>query len=294
MTRNTCFLTAFAACLTLTACGVPRDIHDSVAQDLEDTLIELSEQQRVVALQRKQLEGTSAELEAAKTRELEAKERADALAKELERARGKLDSTSDKADELGAKLAATRAELEQLRRAREAAERRAAQYRAITERLAEMTRAGTLAVVYRDGKMVIQLSNAILFDVGSSKLRGPGRTALGEVADALKSVQRDFLVAGHTDDVPIRTKKYPDNWVLSSARAIEVVRFLKREGVDPGRLAAAGFGPYDPVAPNTSEEGRARNRRIEIILLPDVSELPPMPDASATPDAPPADDGARP
>ena len=72
------------------------------------------------------------------------------------------------------------------------------------------------------------------------------------------------------------------------------MRYLKREGVDPGRLAAAGFGPYDPVAPNTSEDGRARNRRIEIILLPDVSELPPMPDASAQPDAPSADDGARP
>jgi chemotaxis protein MotB len=294
MTRPPRPLIALAACLTLAACGVPRDLHDSVAQDLEDTLIELSEQQRVVALQRAQLEGAAAELEAAKTREDEAAERADALAKELERARGKLDSTSDKADELGAELAATRAELEQLRRAREAAERRAAQYRAITERLAEMTRAGTLAVVYRDGKMVIQLSNAILFDVGSSKLRGPGRAALAEVADALKSVQRDFLVAGHTDDVPIKTKKYPDNWVLSSARAIEVVRFLKREGVDPGRLAAAGFGPYDPVAPNTTEEGRARNRRIEVILLPDVSELPPMPDASSTPEAAPVDDGARP
>jgi chemotaxis protein MotB len=77
-------------------------------------------------------------------------------------------------------------------------------------------------------------------------------------------------VEGHTDDVPIKSAAFPSNWELSAARAIAVVRFLQDQGVDPAKLAAAGYGEYQPIAGNDTPEGRAQNRRIEITLAASV------------------------
>ncbi|MEO1175125.1 MAG: OmpA family protein, partial [Myxococcota bacterium] len=85
---------------------------------------------------------------------------------------------------------------------------------------------------------------------------------------------RRFLIAGHTDDQRIRTKRFPNNWHLSTARAVSVLEFFVDQGFTPNNLAAAGYGEFSPVAPNDSKENRALNRRIEIILVPDLSELP--------------------
>jgi chemotaxis protein MotB len=93
---------------------------------------------------------------------------------------------------------------------------------------------------------------------------------------------RDFLVAGHTDNVPIRTMLYPSNWELSTRRAVEVVHILVAQGMNPKVLAAAGYGEFDTVAPNDTAEHRAQNRRIEIVLQPNLSDLPPLDDATAT------------
>jgi chemotaxis protein MotB len=84
---------------------------------------------------------------------------------------------------------------------------------------------------------------------------------------------RTFQVAGDTDDVPIKTQRFPSNWELSTARAVEVVRFLIAQGVDPHALSAAGYGEFDPVASNDKADGRAKNRRIEIALQPNLDEL---------------------
>ena len=161
--------------------------------------------------------------------------------------------------------------------ARARAEARAAQYRKLTEKLAAMVRSGKLTVKIRNGKMVIQLPNNVLFDAGKSKLKDAGREALVEVAAILAGFDRNYLIAGHTDNVPISSGRYESNWALSTARAVEVVTFLQENGVEPKKIAAAGYGEYDPVASNDTEEGKALNRRIEIILMPNLDELPQIP-----------------
>ena len=90
---------------------------------------------------------------------------------------------------------------------------------------------------------------------------------------------RHFQVAGDTDNVPIQTARFPSNWELSTARAVEVVRFLVARGMHADMLSAAGFGEFDPVLSNDTAEGRTTNRRIEIVLQPNVDELVAVPPA---------------
>jgi chemotaxis protein MotB len=130
----------------------------------------------------------------------------------------------------------------------------------------------------RDGRMVLQMRNDVLFDSGRTTVKDEGKDALQEVAGVLMTLNgRKFQVVGHTDNDPISSPRYPSNWELSTARAVAVVRYLIEEGVDTAMLSAAGYGPFDPVASNETPEGKARNRRIEIVLQPDLSELVSMP-----------------
>jgi chemotaxis protein MotB len=95
------------------------------------------------------------------------------------------------------------------------------------------------------------------------------------VAAILKDFSdRKFIVAGHTDNVALKSGKFKDNWDLSTARAITVTTFLIEKGVNPTSLSAAGYGEFDPIADNGTEDGRQQNRRIEIILAPNIEELP--------------------
>jgi chemotaxis protein MotB len=123
-----------------------------------------------------------------------------------------------------------------------------------------------------EGKLTLSMVEAILFDSGKANVKKAGKDALKKVAEVLKNVKdQDIIVAGHTDNVPITSKlaaTYPTNWELSSARAIAVVKLLEADGVDPKLLLAAGFGEFRPVADNGTPEGRAQNRRMEIILMP--------------------------
>jgi chemotaxis protein MotB len=125
--------------------------------------------------------------------------------------------------------------------------------------------------------MVVELAENILFDSGKSDLKKEGQEALTEVAAVLSSIpNRDFQIAGHTDDIPIKSAKFPSNWELSTARAVEVTRYLSTKGVDPSRLSAAGYAETQPVASNADTEGRKQNRRIEIVLMPNLDELPDL------------------
>jgi chemotaxis protein MotB len=127
--------------------------------------------------------------------------------------------------------------------------------------------------------MTVKLSNAILFDSGKSKLRTEGRDAVAQLVPALKTVgDREFLVSGHTDNVPIKTARFKSNWELSTARAVSMVDEMIADGYPPQRLGAAGFGEFDPVESNDSKEGREQNRRIEIVLMPNIEELPAAPE----------------
>ncbi len=175
---------------------------------------------------------------------------------------------------LATSLEQARSRLEELRRAQAAAERRAETMRQLVEQFRKMADAGQLKVVVRRGRMVLQLPSEVLFDPGRAELRPQGKAALAEVARVLKTMPgRQFQVAGHTDDVPISTAKYPSNWYLSATRAIHVVDFLIKDGMDPHTLSAAGYGQFDPIAPNDTPEDKAKNRRIEIVIQPNVDEL---------------------
>jgi chemotaxis protein MotB len=104
-------------------------------------------------------------------------------------------------------------------------------------------------------------------------------TTLGEVAKVLSQIKdREFQVAGHTDDVPVTTKSLVDNWNLSALRAVAVVRALQEMGVSPKNLSASGYSEYSPMVKNDSKDHQAQNRRIEIILMPNLNELPDLTD----------------
>jgi chemotaxis protein MotB len=184
-----------------------------------------------------------------------------------------------RAEALKASLDATSAADAQLRRAQGAAVARAELYRQLAFRLKSMIDARELSIVLRDGRMVLRMPNDVLFDSGSVVVKPAGLKALGVIAGVLKSVpDRRFQVAGHTDTVPIATPRFASNWDLSTARAVEVVRVLATHGLRQPLLSAAGYGEFDPVASNDSNDGRAKNRRIEIAVQPNINELVILPD----------------
>lgn len=178
---------------------------------------------------------------------------------------------------LAEKQGVTMKELQELRAEKAKREKELSVYKGLFSQLKKLVDAGTIEVGFRKGRMVVKLSNAILFDSGKSKLRPEGVTAVGQLVPALASVgKRDFLVAGHTDNDPIKTARYKSNWELSTARSVEMVKTMIEAGYPPAQIGAAGFGEYDPVADNASPDGKELNRRIEIILMPQLGEIPGM------------------
>lgn len=221
--------------------------------------------------------------------DLDAKQRALAADEErvrdlnatLERERGERDASARaSADELArirGEKEATQVELDDLRRQRDAQEQRLAAYRELQQKFRALVDSGKLEIGFRNGQMVVKLPSSILFPSGSDKLSAAGEQALAAVTQVLIEFKdRRFLVAGHTDNVPIKTRTFRNNWVLSTARAVAVVESMIANGMAAGNLAAAGYGAEDPVAANDSEANRELNRRIEIILVPNLSELPQL------------------
>ena len=125
--------------------------------------------------------------------------------------------------------------------------------------------------------MVVELPEAVLFASGSARLKKDGAKILAQVAPVLVGLKdRSFQVGGYTDNVPIRTKRFPSNWELSAARAVDVTELLIEYGMPGSRVSAAAYGETHPVASNDTKEGRAQNRRIEIALMPNLDELPDL------------------
>jgi chemotaxis protein MotB len=122
---------------------------------------------------------------------------------------------------------------------------------------------------------VTVVSDKVLFSPGSADLQPIGRQVLGVVADVVREVPNDLMVEGHTDNTPINTAQFPSNWELSTERATHVLRELvERNGIPAERVSAAGYGEHHPVASNTSADGRARNRRVELVILSQVPVVP--------------------
>jgi len=166
-----------------------------------------------------------------------------------------------------------------LRRAQAAAIARSELYRQLAHRLKSMVDAGQLTIGLREGRMVLQMPNDVLFDTGSATVKASGMATLKQVAAVLKSVtDRHFQVAGHTDNVPIKNSRYASNWELSTERAVDVVRVLMEQGLRPTVLSAAGYGEFAPIFSNDIAESRAKNRRVEITVQPNIDEVVGIPE----------------
>ena len=145
-------------------------------------------------------------------------------------------------------------------------------YKSLLEKMKSEISKGQVTISELKGKLTVNMVDSILFDSGKAEVKKGGLEVLGKVISILKDVKdKEIRIEGHTDNVQIvgaLAKRYPTNWELSAARAINVTRYLQAEGIDPGQLEAVAYGEWKPVGDNGTEEGRAKNRRIEIILVP--------------------------
>ncbi len=237
----------------------------------------VDELEAALADAQKQLGATQAELDREKQKNSELQAENESLQSRMAQLDIEIKGLNDQIEQLAKNANATKAELDELRAEKAKREAELAVYRQLINDLRSLVDAGTIKLKFRKGRLTVELANAILFDSGSAKLKKEGKQALADLSTALKKAgQRDFLIAGHTDNIPMKSAKFANNWELSSGRAITVVKSLEENGMNPKMLGAAGFAEHDPVGDNASKEGRAENRRIEIILMPKLGEIPGM------------------
>jgi chemotaxis protein MotB len=183
-------------------------------------------------------------------------------------------SLQDQIAALEEKNVALHSEAEALERQRKAeVEEMRGTYQNLLENMKGEIAKGEITITQLRGKLKVNMLDEILFDSGRTTVKPQGIEVLERVGSILLNVKdRAISIEGHTDNVPIGaelSKMYPTNWELSAARATTVARYLQEKiGLDPGLLSAIGYGEYQPVASNESEEGQAKNRRIEIVLVP--------------------------
>jgi chemotaxis protein MotB len=231
--------------------------------------------------QMNELQGRLTETEQAKAKlakQLEAldKENAD-MKRRVDELSGDIGKAQRDKEAMMQDLAAMKRSLEDLRRAQAAAEKRAKAFRDLVAKFKAMMDSGKLQVEIRNGLMLVKLPDNILFDPGKAELKKEGMDAMAQVTKILIDVEgRKFQVAGHTDNRPIKSAKYRSNWDLSTARALTVVELMIKEGMDARRLSAAGYADSMPVDSNDTDDGRRKNRRIEIVLVPNIEDLPAM------------------
>ena len=224
------------------------------------------------------------------TEQLEAEEAQNTKAqRELDEARARVEQLKSQLAAAGVDVANLKKNIEEQARALEEYKRRAAQLEEIKRRfellrakLQSLTKLG-LKVVVRKNRMVIQLPGDVLFDSGRETLKQEGEDILLKVAAVIRRDaglnDRNFQVAGHTDNRPYRMGLFKDNWGLSVMRAREVLAYLVKPvdngggGLNPARWSATGYGDTDPVASNDTPEGRQSNRRCELVVLPNVEEM---------------------
>lgn len=226
---------------------------DKVLQSKSDAL-----SQAVGELRRK-----SADLEAENGR----------LRNELTAARRLVEEKDRKIAELTGANETLRRELAAERREREEKVKKvSATYENLLEKMKGEIAKGEVTISELKGKLTLNMVDAILFESGKAEVKAQGQQVLEKVISILKGVtDKAIRIEGHTDNVPITgalARQYPTNWELSAARAINVTRHLEKQGIDRSVLSAVAYGEARPIAPNDTAEGRAKNRRIEIILVP--------------------------
>jgi len=242
--RATRLLAVVATVAALAACGVPQEKYDADMKALKSQI--------------DQIRGENADLQARLAKLAE--ERA-ALEAEIGRLKDAMHTLTGERDALA--------------KAEARAQKRLDTFRNMLAAFQKMIDSGKIKIRISRNKMIVEMASAILFPSGSAVLSDEGKEALTEVAEILVTIpDREFQVAGHTDNIPIKRGRFRSNWDLSSARAVSVVQHLIGAGMDSRNLSAAGYAETQPVAGNDDEEGRAQNRRIEIVLQPSLDELP--------------------
>ncbi len=143
-------------------------------------------------------------------------------------------------------------------------------YHNLVEQLESEIESGQIEIHQLRGRLQVRALDQILFDSGRTVIKPQGRKVLARVGQEIAKLEGHRVrVEGHTDSVPISTQRFASNWELSAARAVRVVRFLIEQGLDAEKLSAEALGPYEPIDTNDTPKGRARNRRIEIVLVPE-------------------------
>ena len=290
MTRTS--ILALFALVATTGCVTKKD-HAALQRELDATKATLADAQSQAQARQQEQAGQIDELGQALRDE---EQRAFALERQVASMQRMLDAKRQELDALEDRIADSQQELasvlrsraklqasvdemtravDELSRRQAEANRRVAEYRDMLTRFGSLIDAGKLDVRIVDGRMVLTLPMDILFASGSAKLSQSGRESLMEVGAGLATIpDKKFQVEGHTDAVPIHTDRFPSNWELASARSLVVVHALLSAGLAPEQLSAASYSEFQPRADNDSEEGRAANRRIEIVVVPDLSGLP--------------------
>ena len=212
-----------------------------------------------------------------------------AQGEEIERLKTELNSTQDRyvaqqqqLTEMVKSSAGLKASIQEmqnalnvLREQKKQSEARVAEYKKLLNSFKAMIDAGKLKVKVVNGRMVVELPSDVLFGSGSIDLSEGGKAAVAEAGAIFVTIKdREFQVEGHTDNQPIRTARFPSNWELAAGRAIAVAQILIKAGLTPERVSAASFGEFRPVASNDKPDTRAQNRRIEIVLVTDLSKVP--------------------
>jgi chemotaxis protein MotB len=255
----------FAASIAV-GCGVDEEVHNAALKDRD--------------AQKQKLADTQGELEKERASHQKDVDRLGMATKKLSALGQDVDRLETERGNLGGELAQAQKRMEELKKAQAQAEARAAQFRKLVTQFKALTDAGKLQVEIRENRMIVRLGDKILFDAGKTELKPEGKEALTQVTTVLKGLaNRNFQVAGHTDNVPIKSKKFRSNWDLSTARAVEVVNYMVDAGMESKRVSAAGYADQSPVVPNDSPENMAKNRRIEITLVPNLDDLPPIDEA---------------
>lgn len=138
-------------------------------------------------------------------------------------------------------------------------------YNKLKEKFQETT---SLSVVKEKRGTIIRINDTMLFDEGSAIIKSGAKSTLTKIATELVELENPILIEGHTDSIPIKNEKYPSNWELSTARATNIIKYLTESKIiSPKRLSAVGYGEYVPIADNSTKDGRAKNRRVDIIVL---------------------------
>lgn len=183
-------------------------------------------------------------------------------------------ATSDK-ESMEQSVSEMKQALSELAERKKETEKRIEEYKSLITKFKSLTDTGKLEIKIIDGRMVVILPSDVLFGSGSAKLSSAGVDTIKEVGKLLSTLpDKKFQIEGHTDNVPIKSSTYPSNWELASARALTVTKVMLSQGLKGENISAASFGKFKPAGSNSTEDGRASNRRIEIVIVPDLSTLP--------------------